>query len=175
MPGSYVEGLAPGGIITATLTRSPAIRSTKKACGRTDPATTGREVDTVPLRHPDKSASTTSDPVLCIAPLYRGVEQRVKLAGYNHAVKSIPLPPLLPTPKKVRSFRGSFDLRCGLPIVLAPRSTDGDLATALVLQKGVLRDSGIEWAGETHARADRQRTTMSRISSNGRGQSYRLE
>ena len=59
--------------------------------------------------------------------------------------------------------------------MLAPRSTDADLATALVLQRGVLRDSGIELAVETHARAEDLGPRIELHRRGARGQSYRLE
>ncbi len=90
-------------------------------------------------------------------------------------MKSIPLPPLLPTPKKVRRFRGSFDLRNAPPIVLTPRSTDSDFATAVALRKGLLRECGIDLPIETHARVEDLGPRIELHRRGVRGQSYQLE
>ena len=90
-------------------------------------------------------------------------------------MKPIPFPPLLPTPKKAQRLRGSFDLRNVPPIVLTPRSTDSDFATAAALQKGLLRECRIELPIETHARVEDLGPRIELHRRGVRGQSYHLE
>jgi hexosaminidase len=78
-------------------------------------------------------------------------------------------------PKKLLRWRGSFDLRNRPPIVLTPKSTDADFATAVALKKGVLRGCGIELDIETHARVEDLGPRIEIHRRGRRGQSYRLE
>ena len=83
--------------------------------------------------------------------------------------------PLLPTPKKLHRSRGSFDLRGAPPIVLTPRSSDSDFAAAVALQKGLLRECGIELSVETHARVEDLGPRIELHRRGARGQAYVLE
>jgi hypothetical protein len=73
-------------------------------------------------------------------------------------------------------LRGSFDLRRGdAPIVLTPRSSDSDFAAAVALQRGLLRECGIELSVETHARVEDLGRRIELHRRGARGQAYALE
>ena len=90
-------------------------------------------------------------------------------------MKTAPLPPILPAPKQIRPFTGTFPLSDGLPIVLARRSSDADFRTARVLQSRALQEAGIELAIETHSRMKDLGPRIELRRRGARGQSYRLE
>lgn len=90
-------------------------------------------------------------------------------------MKPLPIPPLLPTPRKLQRRRGSFELRGGLPVVLPPRSTDSDFRTAVALKRGLVQECGTELPIETHARTDGLGPRIELHRRGSRGQSYSLE
>lgn len=90
-------------------------------------------------------------------------------------MKSLPVPPLLPNPKKLRRLRGVFHLGDGVPIVLQPRSTGSDFRSAVALKEGLREECGVELAIETHARVEGLGPRIELHRRGRRGQSYTVE
>ncbi len=90
-------------------------------------------------------------------------------------MKTVPLPPILPTPKQIRPLKGTFRLSDGVPIVLAPRSSDADFRAARALQNLALQEAVVELAIETHSRMKDLGPRIELRRRGARGQSYRLE
>ena len=67
--------------------------------------------------------------------LYRPVEQKVKLTGYNHKMKKVPLPPMLPTPKQIRPLKGTF--LADFPNQVWPPELQSELETLKRVQEDV--------------------------------------
>jgi hypothetical protein len=61
--------------------------------------------------------------------------------------------PLLPAPASVRAATGSFSLRDGLPLVLAPNAVDSDLTAARALRDSLREVCGLDLPIEGHARS----------------------
>jgi hypothetical protein len=60
--------------------------------------------------------------------------------------------PLLPTPASVRPAAGTFALRDGLPLILAPNAQDSDFTTARALRDSLRRSCGLDLPIEGHTR-----------------------
>jgi hypothetical protein len=83
------------------------------------------------------------------------------------------LPPLLPAPRRVRARPGSFVLRDGVPIVLAPGSDARDFAAARELQSAAA-GRGVRLPVETHRRSGDLGPRIELRREGERGDAYRL-
>ncbi|MCU0670539.1 MAG: family 20 glycosylhydrolase [Myxococcota bacterium] len=86
-----------------------------------------------------------------------------------------PTPPLLPRPRHYRSRSGRLRLRDGMPIVLAPASSDADFASAVALRDEVLRRTDLHLPVETHGRRDGIPPAIELTRTGVAGDAYRIE
>jgi hypothetical protein len=84
-------------------------------------------------------------------------------------------PPILPRPRRFEPRPGRLRLRNGLPITLAPFSTDADFATAVVLRDALLETLGVHLPIETHARSGDLGPAIELHRSGDGGDAYRIE
>ncbi len=89
--------------------------------------------------------------------------------------RPLPLPPLLPSPRRQRSGPGAFAWREGLPIVLAPGAGASELAAARRLQSAVREACGRGLRIEGHARSEDLGPRVELRREAEAGEAYRLE
>jgi hypothetical protein len=86
----------------------------------------------------------------------------------------VPLPPLLPKPRRATPREGRLRLADGMPIVLPAGSDDTDLAAALALRDGLAARCGRRLPVETHVRADGLGPHVALRREGGESGAYRL-
>jgi len=82
--------------------------------------------------------------------------------------------PLLPSPTSVRTTAGSFALRDGLPLVLAPNTADSDFTSARALRDSLRQVCGLELAIEGHARTRGLGPRIELRREGDKGEAYRI-
>ncbi len=89
-------------------------------------------------------------------------------------IPGMPIPPLLPSPRKLLPGKGAFRLKRDVPIVLPEGSAESDFFTARSLQASLRGRTGLSLPIETHGRRDDLGPRLELLRRGSTGDGYRL-